>query len=84
MPARPTPKTIVAVKIWVTAKPQARQAAVRRITGGEYIVSVVAPAREGKANRAIIEILAAYFRVPKSAVKIVRGDSSRRKLVEIG
>ncbi len=32
---------------------------------GEFIVSVRAPAREGKANQALIGALATYFSVPK-------------------
>jgi uncharacterized protein len=71
------------VKIWVSVKPQAKRAEVKKIAEGEYAASVQAPAREGKANQALIELLASYFAVPKSSVKIVRGESSRRKLVEI-
>jgi len=48
------------------------------------VVSVHAPAREGKANRAVIELLAAHFSVSRSSIKIIRGESSKRKLVEIG
>ena len=50
---------------------------------GEFTVSVRAAAREGKANQALIGALAAYFSVPKSCVKILRGETSRTKLVEI-
>jgi uncharacterized protein YggU (UPF0235/DUF167 family) len=37
----------------------------------------------GKANEAVVELLAKYFSVPKSSVKVLRGQSSRKKLVEI-
>lgn len=70
-------------KIWVTAKPRARRESVKELMAGEYLVTVCAPAREGKANRAIIELLAGYFSIPKSAIRIVRGQTSRKKLVEI-
>jgi len=71
------------VKIWVTVKPQARREEVRKLADGEYSVSVRAPAREGKANEAVIELLAEHFSVPKSSIRIVRGETARRKLVEI-
>jgi uncharacterized protein len=71
------------VKIWVAVKPQAKTAEVKKISDGEYSVSVRAPAREGKANEAVIELLAEYFSVPKSSIRIVRGQTSRRKLVEL-
>ncbi len=74
----------MAFKIWVTVKPRANRGEVKKITTGEYLALVHAPAREGKANEAAVELLADYFSVPKSSVKIIRGHTGRRKLVEIG
>ncbi|HEV8341366.1 MAG TPA: DUF167 domain-containing protein [Candidatus Binatia bacterium] len=71
------------MKIWVSVKPRAKREEVKKISEGEYIASVHAPASEGKANQALIELLAGYFSVPKSSVTIIRGESSRRKLIEI-
>ena len=71
------------MKIWVTVKPQAKREEVKKIADGDYSVSVRAPTREGKANESVIELLAEYFSVPKSAVKIIRGQTARKKLVEI-
>ena len=70
-------------RIWVTVKPQARKEEIAEIAAGEYRVAVRARAQEGKANEAVIELLAEYFSVPKSTVKIVRGQTSRKKLIEI-
>ena len=69
-------------RIWVTVKPQAKRQEVKKIADGEYSVSVHAAAREGKANEALIELLADHFSVPKSSIRIVRGKTGRRKLVE--
>ena len=71
------------MKMWVTVKPQAKREEVKKLADGEYSVSVRAPAREGKANEAVIELLAEHFSVPKSSIRIVRGETARRKLVEI-
>ena len=38
---------------------------------------------KGKANKRVVELLAGYFGVRKSAVTIVRGQTSRDKLVSI-
>ncbi|HEY2990086.1 MAG TPA: DUF167 domain-containing protein [Candidatus Binatia bacterium] len=70
-------------KIWVTVKPQVKKSAVKKISDGEFAASVHAPAREGKANEALIELLADYFSVPKSSIRIVRGEKARRKLIEL-
>jgi uncharacterized protein (TIGR00251 family) len=74
----------MALKIWVTVKPQAKKSEVKKIAESEYAVSVTAPAREGKANEAVIELLARHFAVPKSSIRIIRGQTARRKLIEIG
>ena len=48
-----------------------------------YKVYVTAPAVDGKANQKLVEFLAAHFKVKKSAVAILRGQTSRLKVVEI-
>lgn len=71
------------LKIRVTVKPQAGSDEVKKISDGEYLVSVRAPARDGKANEALIELLAEHFSVRKSAIRIARGETARKKLLEI-
>ena len=46
-------------------------------------VKVNQPPEDGRANKAVIEILADYFKVKKSAVVIVTGETSRNKIIEI-
>ena len=50
---------------------------------GLFKVYVNAPAVDGKANKALIEVLSEYFNVRKSSVRIVRGEKSREKVVEV-
>jgi uncharacterized protein len=57
--------------------------ASRKLSESEYRVSVQAPAQDGKANQALIELLARYFDIPKTMLRIIRGRSSRQKLIEI-
>ena len=70
-------------KIWVTVKPQAKKEEVRKTDEGQYMVSVHAPPQEGKANKSLRELLANYFSVPKTSVRIIWGQTGRRKLIEI-
>lgn len=44
---------------------------------------VAAPAREGKANAAVVALLSQALGVPKAHVRILRGHTSRDKLVAI-
>ncbi|MBI5205004.1 MAG: DUF167 domain-containing protein [Nitrospirae bacterium] len=50
---------------------------------GLFKAYVNAPAVDGKANKALIEVLSEYFNVRKSSVRIVRGEKSREKVVEV-
>jgi uncharacterized protein (TIGR00251 family) len=62
------------------------RAAHDRIVGrhGEMLkVQVHAPAVGGAANAALIGLLAETFSVPRRAVRIVRGETSRDKSVEV-
>ena len=46
-------------------------------------VKVNQPPEDGRANKAVIEILADYFKVKKSAIVIITGETSRNKIIEI-
>ena len=51
---------------------------------GERIkVRLAAPAHEGRANEALVEFLAEYYRVPRRNVTIASGERSRAKRVVI-
>lgn len=46
-------------------------------------VYVAAPALDGRANDNVIKILLEHFGVKKKSIKIVLGQKSRNKIVEI-
>jgi len=70
------------VKIQVKVKPGAKTEEVSR-EGDSFIVKVKEPPREGKANQAVIKLLAAHFGVPQSQVRILSGFRSRNKVIEL-
>lgn len=51
--------------------------------GGVLKVQVSAPPVEGAANRALIEILAEWLDMPRRALSVVQGSTSRDKVVEV-
>lgn len=71
------------MKINVKAKPSAREEKVEKIDDNNFVVSVTEPPEKGKANDAIRNALAVYFKIGSSRVKIVSGYSSRNKVIEI-
>jgi hypothetical protein len=70
------------MKIQIKVKANSKKEGVERLADGTYRVSVKAPAREGKANEALLSLLAKYFCVPKSTMKLVRGKHAKMKTVE--
>ncbi len=66
-------------------KPNSRKGPlVEELPDGTLQLWVRAPAVEGKANKAAVELLAGYFGVPKSAVRLTAGATARHKRFEIG
>jgi uncharacterized protein (TIGR00251 family) len=70
------------MKIQVKVKPNSRTEDVSQ-EGASFIVRVKEPPREGKANQAVIKLLARHFRVPKSRVRILSGFRNKNKVIEV-
>jgi hypothetical protein len=71
------------MKINVKAKPNSREEKVEKIDENNFVVFVKEPPEKGKANEAIRNALAVYFKTASARVKIVSGYSSRNKIIEI-
>ena len=72
-----------AVVIPVRVQPRASKDEIAGEMGGALKVRLRAPAIEGRANEALIEFLAQLLKTPKSAVRILSGERSRTKRLEI-
>jgi len=71
------------MKIFVKAKPSAKEEFIRKIDGINFVVAVKEPPKKGKANAAIAKALAEYFKVAPSAIRLVSGFSAKQKVFEI-
>lgn len=69
--------------IEVTARPGSSRRGVIGTTGGRLVIGVHSGPQKGKANDELIEYLAAELRIPRSAILLVRGATSRRKTIRI-
>lgn len=72
------------MKVAVIVKPGSKKGPLVQpdLLGG-LLVYVREPALEGKANKAVIALVAKHFGVPGSSVRLIRGHTSTRKLFEI-
>ena len=56
---------------------------VGTLPDGTLKVKLTAPPVDGEANKKLIELISKEYDVAKSRVRIVKGETSRRKIVEI-
>ena len=69
--------------IKVTAIPRAKKSEIVELSKDHLKVRLLSPPIKNRANKELTELLADYYGIPKSAVKIIRGEHSREKFVEI-
>jgi uncharacterized protein len=67
----------------VKATPKAAKNEVAGIRNGALLVKVTAVPEKGKANSAVIALLAKHIGVPKSAFELVSGDTDRNKVLRL-
>jgi uncharacterized protein (TIGR00251 family) len=67
----------------VRVQPRASKDEITGEIAGAIRIRLRAPAVEGRANEALIEFLAQLLKSPKGAVRILSGERSRIKRLEI-
>ena len=74
---------MTAARLPVRLTPRASQDEVLGFVGQVLRVRVKAPPVEGRANEALLRLLARALSVPRSSLGVVRGQASRDKLVAV-
>ena len=64
-------------------QPRASRNAIAGVIGDAVKLAITAPPVDGKANQAVIEFLSDLFRVAKSSIVIVSGETGRNKLIAV-
>lgn len=63
--------------------PRARRSELGGVRDERLVVRLAAPPVDGAANQALIEFLADLFERPRRAIRLLSGETSRTKRVEI-
>jgi uncharacterized protein (TIGR00251 family) len=71
------------MRINVKVKPSAGRNEIKKIDKTHFEVKVAVPPEKGKANQRTIEILAKYFKIPKSKITLISGETYREKVFDI-
>ncbi|MBI4468172.1 MAG: DUF167 domain-containing protein [Acidobacteria bacterium] len=67
----------------VSVQPRASRNEIAGVREGACRIRLTAAPVDGRANKALVEMLASALGAPKSNIAIVRGETSRRKVVSV-
>jgi uncharacterized protein len=67
----------------VRVQPRASKDEIAGVMEGALKIRLCAPPLENRTNEALVELLSALLKTPKSAVRIQSGERGRKKRVEI-
>ena len=68
-------------RLEVKVKPNARRNALTAQEDGGWLAEITAPPVDGKADAALIALVAKHFGCPKGTVTVKSGTASRRKVL---
>jgi len=71
------------MKIFVKAKPGAKNSKIEKIDDSHFDIAVKESPKEGRANQAIIKALAKYLNIPRASIKLKSGTTSKTKIFEV-
>lgn len=71
------------IRFEVHAKPRAKKSRIVGPRGDALEVAIAAPPVDGAANEELVKVLAKALDVPRRSVRIVRGETSQKKLVAV-
>lgn len=69
-------------RVSVMVHPRSSRRRVERHDDGLHVWLTAAPV-DGMANEELLKLVSDYFGMPRSAVRLVSGRTSRRKVVEL-
>ena len=71
------------MKLHITVKPKSKVDQVIIDPDGSIRVKIMAPPVDGKANKYLIEYLSEFFDISRSKLRLLKGETSSHKTIEI-
>jgi uncharacterized protein (TIGR00251 family) len=76
-------KTKNGIQFKIKVQPRSSKNEISGIQGDALKVKLIAPPVDGEANEACIRFLSKIFAVPRKRIKIISGQTSPHKIIEI-
>ena len=71
------------IRLKLHVRPGAKRNGVSGVFGEALKVELQTPPVDGKANSALIKLLAKWLDIPKSSITLIAGESCRDKVIEL-
>lgn len=71
------------MRISVKVKPNSKIKRIEKLSDNEFMLFIKVPPKEGKANKAVVDLLSEYLDLPKTNITIIKGLTSRNKVLDI-
>lgn len=71
------------MKINVKIVPGSKRKEIRK-ESDYFKVYLKSKPEKGKANRELIDLLSSNFNIPKNSIKIIKGEHSKNKIIDLG
>ncbi|MDA8172957.1 MAG: DUF167 domain-containing protein [Nitrospiraceae bacterium] len=71
------------IELNIKVEPRSAKRGIAGIYGDALKVKLTSAPVEGRANEELVELLSDFLKVKKSDIRILRGGTSKRKVVEI-
>jgi len=71
------------VLLYVKAQPRSSRNEIGEVLGAELKIKITAPPVDSAANESLARFLAEVLGCPRSAVRLMRGETSRHKIIAI-
>ena len=72
-----------AVRLKLHVRPGAKRNGISGLFGDALKVELQTPPVDGKANSALIKLLAGWLDMPKSKIRLISGETCRDKIIEL-
>lgn len=79
----PFNKTRGGITINVKVQPRSSRKGLDGVSGDALKIRLTSAPIDGAANEQLIEVLSEELNIKKNSIRIIRGQSSRRKVIEI-
>ncbi len=71
------------MRLNIKVYPKSKLNKIEKISETEYKVHLTSAPTDGKANKQLLTIMSKYFKIAKSKISIIKGETGREKILKI-